>query len=77
MSLFLKPLYTQHFRDAVKSKIPRAYKAIIFSSIPDRRLCPFFTICGSNSPCRSRGMVISATPNGGYTESQILLSQVE
>ncbi|WP_176453092.1 hypothetical protein [Pseudanabaena sp. SR411] len=35
---------------------------MIFSSSPDNRLCPFFTICGSNSPCRSRGTAISATP---------------
>ena len=35
---------------------------MIFSSSPDNRFCPFFTICGSNSPCRSRGTAISATP---------------
>ena len=42
--------------------IPRAYKAMIRSLKPSRRVWPLRTICGSNVPARSRGTARSTAP---------------
>ncbi len=47
--------------------IPRAYRDRILSSNPVQRVWFFLTICGSNSPLRSRGVAISTSPKSPFS----------